>query len=136
MRTLRPVSAPPPVRTPSRSATWNHPQSIWVCETAELLSGFGAPPGEASRRLLWAAAGLPQGRPCRPGGRAGHRERERAHTCNAEALAMLREACAAASRELDDEPRAAPDVVAQRETAVTLLEDADTALREALDLVS
>lgn len=132
MSTLRPVSAPSPLR----SAAWDHPQSIWVCETAELLSGFGAPPGEASRRLLWAAAGLPQGRPCRPGGRAGHRERERAHTRNAEALAMLREACAAASRQLDDEPVAAPDVVARRETAVTLLEDADTALREALDLVS
>ena len=122
--------------SPLRSVTWDHPQSIWVCETAELLAGFGAPPGEATRRLLWAAAGLPRGRPCVHPSRSGQRGRTRADETNVEALAVLDEACAAASRLAEDDAEARPELILRRRVALDLIDDALTALREALDLTS
>ena len=128
-----PQTAPAP--SPLRRAGWDHPQSAWVFETAELLSGFDASAGEGTRRLLWGAAGLPHGRPCVSSSRAGQRRRARAHEMNAEALAVLGEACAAASRMLDDGD-VVPGATGRRQATVDLLDDALTALREALDIAS
>ena len=129
---LRPTAVAP---SPSRRSSWDHPQSAWVCETAELLAGFGAPAGEASHRLLWGAAGLPNGRPC-VRSRSGHRGRGRADALNGEALAALGEACAAEARLLDDGSGTRSEVAGRLQAAVDLIDDALAALREALDLVS
>ena len=128
-----PHTAPAP--SPLRRASWDHPQSAWVLETAELLAGFDAPAGEGTRRLLWGAAGLPHGRPCVAGSRAGQRRRARAHEMNAEALAVLGEACAAASRLVDDGADVLPGIAGHQAT-LDLVHDALTALREALDIAS
>ncbi len=130
--TAAPLTAPAP--SPLRRATWDHPQSAWVCETAELLVGFGAPPGEGTRRLLWGSAGLPHGRPCVHGPRAGHRIRARAQQLNADALAVLGEACAAEAELVDDE--FVSGAGERHQAALDLIDDALTALREALDLAS
>lgn len=130
-----PHTAPSPVApSPLRRASWDHPQSAWVCETAELLVGFGAPAGEGTRRLLWAGAGLPHGRPCVHGSRAGHRIRARAQQLNADALAVLGEACAVQAELVDE---GLPSGTADRQqAALDLIDDALIALREALDLAS
>lgn len=122
--------------SPSRGIVWDHPQSPWVCETAELLAGLGAPAGEASRRLIWGAAGLPSGRPCVHGVRSGSRGRTRAQETNVEALAVLSEACAATSRLLDEDSDVRTDLLVRLSVALDLIEDALMALREALDLAS
>ena len=124
-----------PALSPLRRASWDHPQSAWVLETAELLAGFDAPAGEGTRRLLWGAAGLPHGRPCVAGSRAGQRRRARMHEMNAEALAVLGEACAGASRLVDDGSDVPPGPAAHQ-AALDLIHDALTGLREALDIAS
>lgn len=125
-----------PAPSPLRRASWDHPQSAWVLETAELLAGFDAPAGDGTRRLLWGAAGLPHGRPCVSGSRAGQRRRARGHEMNAEALAVLSEACAAASRLADDGDEMLPDLGGRAQAPLDLIDDALTALREALDIAS
>ena len=110
--------------------SWDHPQSAWICETAEILAGFGVPASEGTRRLLWAAAGLPRGRLAGSRSRVGKRDRERAEEVNAEAVAAVHEACVAASRLADEEGVEQES----RARAADLLADAESRLRAALDL--